>query len=101
MSTPMAITASKVPEEPEEDCSLALFKSPMRSGEDPPNKSVAVLVVFVCTCEALIILEHAKGSSKLPGTLCKTIFFSETPRALSWVRTPSTSELMMASFHLA
>jgi len=55
--------------------------------EEDPSKSVAVVVVFVCTWDAAIILrtnqsrraledttecihfEHANGSSKLPGTL--------------------------------
>ena len=81
MSTPIAITASKVLDAEDDVCSSRLV-------EEDPSKSVAVVVVFVCTWEAAIILritsqsmraledatvythfEHANGSSKLPGTL--------------------------------
>ena len=46
-------------------------------------------------------LEHANGSSKLPGTDSITMLLSLTPRSFSFATAPLTRPSITISFHLA
>ena len=46
-------------------------------------------------------LLHAKGSSKLPGTLCTTMFCSFTPAAFSLFTAPSSKFAIISAFQRA